>query len=346
MEGFDHLVSSGSIGGAITEKGWLWSQGSYTDVAVAAGRFGIGSSLYCQYNPGPGLAWTGLSRTVSNKQTLIVGYAINVTTYPWHTFTFYDSGTAQLIVKMDSSGKLYFTNGAGTILTDTISSNTKLKSGKWEFVEIKVTIADSISSDSCIVRINENVVCNLAAGQDTKNTANAYCTYVTWAGCGNNIDDFYLCDNSGSINNDFLGDCRVATLYPTGNGNYSQFVGSDSNSTDNYALVDDPTKNTTDFVTSNVLNAIDSYNFGNFTGSPTTVRGVQVDNYAAKTDVGTRKIKSLMRINSVDYLSNNETTISPTWTIYTDIIETDPSTSAAWQSTAIDSAEFGFKITY
>ena len=55
-------------------------------------------------------------------------------------------------------------------------------------------------------------------------------------------DDLYICDGTtvpGEPVNDFLGDVRVDTLYPNGNGNSSQWVGQDANSTDNYLNVDD-----------------------------------------------------------------------------------------------------------
>ncbi len=42
------------------------------------------------------------------------------------------------------------------------------------------------------------------------------------------VDDTYLCSTSGTLNNDFLGDSQVVTLRPRIDGQYSQFVRSES----------------------------------------------------------------------------------------------------------------------
>lgn len=347
IEGFDHITPT-----EIAEKGWSILIGYYVSWEAPTGRFGFGKSIY--FNQvldwgvygGSEIAST-LSRVVNNKQVLIVGYALYPTLMSGitnHNFLFLDNTTIQLQVKMDLYGKLYFINGSGSILTDTLSSNIRLKFNEWNFIEIKATISNSISSNSCVIKINEQEVCNLAAGQDTQATANSYSTIVKFSGLEVAIDDFYLCDNLGSTNNDFLGDNRVATLFPSSNGNYSQFVGSDSNSTDNYLLVDENPKNTTDYVTSYTLNAIDSYSFGNFLQTATNIKGIQVANHMIKTDVGFRKVTSLVRISNVDYLGT-ETAITPTWVCYTNLFELDPSINDIWQQSAIDNAEFGFKIT-
>ena len=82
------------------------------------------------------------------------------------------------------------------------------------------------------------------------------------------FDDVYLMAGTGD---EFLGDCTVATLLPTGNGFVNQFVGSDGNSTDNYLLVDEQPPSSTDYVGSATTGQQDLYTLTNLTGSGTVL---------------------------------------------------------------------------
>jgi len=51
------------------------------------------------------------------------------------------------------------------------------------------------------------------------------------------IDDLYVCNDQGSTNNDFLGECYVRTLHPTSDAGPND--GTPSTGTDHYALIDE-----------------------------------------------------------------------------------------------------------
>ena len=51
------------------------------------------------------------------------------------------------------------------------------------------------------------------------------------------FDDIYVLDDAGSDNTDFLGDCRVETIFPDADGNENDFTASPAVS--NYLNVDD-----------------------------------------------------------------------------------------------------------
>jgi hypothetical protein len=321
-----------------TSQGWYWT--------TSAGRFNIGNSITTYGN------WHSITKTLSsNYATLFLGFAhynSSSTLTNAALATFYDGSSIQLQVRIDATGKLYFVNSAGTTLTDTLTSSVRLKTNVWKYIEIEATIADSIAGDSCIIRANGVQVCNLTAGQDTKNTANAYTNKIQIGWINSDvyaqyIGDLYLCDTTGTTNNTFLGDVRVTTLYPSGNGNYNQFVGSDSNNTDNYLLVDEATPNT-DYVQEFAVNEIDSYAFTDMAQTPTTIFGMQTNIYATQTDTGTRKITPLTRLDSTDYLGT-EFTMEESYTMHMGIAELNPADSAAWEKADVDGAEFGFKIT-
>ena len=76
---------------------------------------------------------------------------------------------------------------------------------------------------------------------------------------GNAYDDVYICDTTGSVNNNFLGELTVEHLRPASDDT-AQFLGSDANSTDNWALVDEAgTYNGADYVASSTVGQRDLY---------------------------------------------------------------------------------------
>ncbi len=73
------------------------------------------------------------------------------------------------------------------------------------------------------------------------------------------LDDVAVNDTTGSIDNSWCGDGHVIALTPNANGDFSQFVGSDGDTTANYALVNEIPANTTSYVESSVSAKKDLY---------------------------------------------------------------------------------------
>ena len=146
---------------------------------------------------------------------------------------------------------------------------------QWMFLEVKVTFDNS--SGVVQVKGNGKLVLDLT-GQDTQNTANAYANAARIMNINPNttyLDDVYLCDDSGSKNNDFLGDVRVDCLRPNGAGTHTDFTPSTGS---NYENVDEtyPDDDTTYNQGSNVGDQ-DTYNLGALPDPPsgTTIHGVK-----------------------------------------------------------------------
>jgi hypothetical protein len=211
------------------------------------------------------------------------------------------------------------------------------------YVELKALINDTTGTYE--VRINGANVLS-GTGADTRNGATGVITGVSilFARNGQIFDDFYICDSAGSVNNDFLGDRRVDVYFPNGNGNSSQMVGSDANSTDNYLLVDDTNPNDdTDYVQSDVLNNKDTYTFQNMSHTPASISGVMTLANAKKDDAGSRSIAMVTRSGGTDYDGSTQA-LSTSYIYYKQILETDPGTSSAWTQSGFNSAEFGPKV--
>lgn len=69
------------------------------------------------------------------------------------------------------------------------------------------------------------------------------------------------------IADDFQGDCHVDYLVPDGNGDTSQWVGSDSDSVDNWELVDEIPASATDYVEADATDLRDLYAVANLPAS-------------------------------------------------------------------------------
>jgi len=211
----------------------------------------------------------------------------------------------------------------------------------WHYIEVKATIADS--GGTAIVRVDGVEFINYTG--DTKNTANAYITNILIT-CGVNgvevmFDDLYFCNQSGSVNNDFLGDCRIITIRPNGAGALTEWTPSTGS---NYQNVDDATPNDdTDYNATDALNAIDTFAFEDISGSG-TVRAAVLNLVARKDDAATRKIAGVVRVGGANY-AGSDITLASSYAFYQDVREVNPATSIPWAISEINAAEFGYKMT-
>ena len=255
--------------------------------------------------------------------------------------------TVQLVGAVTGSGRAYIRRGGsgGTV----IGTGTKaIYSSTWYYVEAKIFINNT--TGSAIVNIDEVEDINIS-GQDTQFQATDDIT-ILYAGLNANtgssyfyIDDLYMCDTSGSINNDFLGPVMVEGLTPSGNGYNSDFVGSDADSVDNYLLVDEvPANDDTDYIKSDVVSDIDSFAYGNLTGDIGTIHGIKINSVAKKEDTYDRNFKNFVRVSGTNYLSSEydpDTSYNNFFTIW----EQNPDTATGWTESDVNAIEAGITIS-
>lgn len=218
--------------------------------------------------------------------------------------------------------------------------------GTWHYIEVKVKIADSGGT----VELRQDGVTRLTYTGDTQNGGVANVDRIAWAsrinGLAHRLDDVYILNEQGSVNNDFLGDTRCYPLYPNGNGNYSQLVGSDGNSTDNYLLVDEsPIPSSADYVGSATVGDKDSYAFEDLPVSVGTIRGVETRVFAAKTDTGTKQIRALIRRSATDANGADHALADSAYVTFQDMFEQDPHAGpGAWTIANVNGTEFGAEV--
>jgi hypothetical protein len=352
VDSFDHYGSSDFL------KKWTSSRNAAPDSNFPqTGRFGQ--------------AWFGNTRWwrkdfagdgyTANDDVWIIGFAFkhdgpNSTTND-SLVNLMDGGSYQVGLNYDWTNQRFYVQRNGTQIGS--FGNYTMSGAGWHYVEFKVTIHNSAGSIQ--VKVDENNIIGPTSSLDTQNTGTAQATGIRIGsapcnpigGTGDDfwsvyIDDLYVFDGnssgvSGAPNNDFIGDVRIEALYPNGNGNSSQWVGSDSNSTDNYLLVDEhPPNDDTDYTESSTVGNKDTYAFTNCTPASATVYGTQNLTYAKKTDAGARTLKIVERLSATER-DGSAKTLSTSYGYHRDVHDSDP-TGTQWTLANVNAAEFGRKV--
>lgn len=339
LESFDNIATAD-----LAAKGW-----SITGTPAVSGLVARTGPSALQVNANNEFVRRAVAASEEHA-TFIVGSALHVATPATGEVSVValrsDAGaTSHITLSMSSSGGLSVRRGNhGDVV---IGAAGTLATGTWYFIELKVTLSDTVGTID--VRVNGASTLSLT-GQDTKNlgTKTVFDTVLlgnTSTGAPTMYyDDVYVVNGAGTVNNNFLGDLRVRSLAPSGNGTSSQLLGSDGNSIDNYLLVDDPTPDTADYVGSATLDQKDTYAFTDLPDTSGQVLGVQVNALATKTDTGARNLALVTRSGVTDYDSPDAALTNGSNLFVQHLRELDPATAAAWTRAAVNAAEFGVKV--
>jgi len=334
IDGFDHYTTAAQFAYKYNEA----ASSSY--VYLETGRRSGSNAVKLYSSSGY------ITKTLDDQSTWIVGAAVKIASYPngnGALFTFRDNtGSAQACVCVTSGGTLSLLRGTTSGTTLATSSNS-LMTGAWNYIEAKITIADS--GGVFEVRVNGEVWATFSGDtkySSTLSTANA----IKLGGLPSAInawyDDFYICDGAGSSNNTYLGDARVDTIFPSGAGASAQFT--PTGSTNNWENVDESSPNDdTDYNAADTAGYIDSFTFADLSSLSSTILGVQENIIARKDDAGTRLLRGITRISSTNY-EGSDLTLSDSYLVQRQIWEKNPATSAAWTESDINGAEFGYKV--
>lgn len=349
-EGFDWTTTIGNLS---TYNKWLDQLNGNIGNSSVNLRFGTGSGNYWNTNGANNFIRRPFG---SNLASGVLGVALMCATsvnYKGNIFVLFDTtANVQMGLQLNTDGtfSVYRTSNANILGTSTFA----ITGNQWCYIELKWKISDSISSGDVEVYVDGTNILSIAAGSDTKNTANAYATHYALGGDTPTVgsgsttnkywDDHYCIDLTGTTNNAPLGSVRVQTLFPNGNGTHSDFTGSDGNSVNNYQQVDETALNVADYNDGTAVNQIDTYAFTDTVSTTSVVKGAQVNWIANKTDASSRSVAPVVRHSSSDYVGSNQALATNNlW--YAQVYETNPGTSSGWTKSDLDAAEFGLKVT-
>lgn len=305
--------------------------------AVGTGRNGTNGALLQAGNN------VNYFKTFPTLATVILGFALNSagslgSSQPVCALFDSISGSNQITLEFDGTHHVVIKRGSTVLGTSTSTFSQNV----FRYVEWLATIHPSAGVVK--VWIDGILEINLSS-QNTRSSANSSCDQMRFTAQNCIIDDFVILDTTGSApNNDHIGDVRVQALLPNGDGNSSQWVGSDGNSVNNSLLVDEtsPPNGDTDYVTSGTIGDKDTYAYGNLTPTSGTVFGVQITPYMRKDDAGVRSVVSVARLAGVE-ADGPVKPLSTSYAYLFDMRETAPG-GAVWTVADVNAAEFGAKV--
>jgi hypothetical protein len=343
IDSFDHYGTAD-----ITLK---WSAAS-----ASAGTFLISTTGGRRGGGALSLKFDALTRKdLPGSTTLIVGAAIRFGDFGVTQTNYFlvVGGVAgqHIYVGTNLDGSLGVWRRAGTFLSDNVllASTTAgvVQAAVYAYVEVKVTVSATVGKVRILV--NGATVLNLVnintlgfgstVEQASRVTLNA--PYSGASSPATLFDDLYMCDDTGSINNDFFGDVRVDMVLPNADGTYHDFT--PDTGTVHFSRVNEAVADSLSNVASSTVGHKDSYHFTALTGIVGLVRGVQIVDAATKDDAGVRSISHLAK-SGVSESFSTALPLSTDRKLYTTIYETDPATGTNWTQSGINAAEFGVVV--
>lgn len=281
---------------------------------------------------------------VDNKQTVILGFAYFLDNSLDNTdrilCDFRDSTTTQLVIKLDTKNQIKIFRGS--ILINTINIQVSVKT--WQYIEVKVKINNTTGSYE--IRKDGVVLVNIS-GIDTQETANAYINNIrihAKAGAYCYIDDVYILDDTGSQNNNFLGDIKIISVKPNGDGNTFNFNIYPDAGEYHYQDVDDGTQSDDDttYVESTTVGHIDLFNYENISNIG-DIFGIEIYSDTKESDATNYNLKTRLRYSGSENTDGGQA-LTASYAIYKRILDQNPIIAAAWTDMIFNTTEFGVEV--
>lgn len=333
IEGFDHISTSA----VLAVKGWSMSIGG-SAFGVTTGRVSGRAAGFTTGGSG-GSSSSFTKNLPAGQTTTIFGFAINFpgTAFGLVTVAAIGGGCS---IRFNTGEQIALYNNAGTL----VATGATVVSAGWHYIEVKIVAAGASGTGE--VHLNGAVeIASTVSNFGTSHTTVQFLKDTTSIGASVPLyfDDVYVADATGGINNDFLGDVAVETIYPTSDGAHTDFT-PNAGST-HYTQVDENTPDgDTTYVSSSTIGARDSYGLTDLSVVTGQVFAVQGHNYNRKDDIGLRQVKASLRSGGTDYDGATQT-LSTTYSMAsTGIHNVDPFDSAAWTIADVNALEAGVKV--
>lgn len=264
----------------------------------------------------------------------VIGFAVYCPS-AYIGWSIYNSEGIQLTIVPATDGaiKVYRGTSSGTVIA--LSSPGAFIFSTWLYIEFKITIDDAAGEIEIHINGDSENPVIAATGLNTKNQATADMSAMHFS------QTMYITDVFKD-DTDFHGNVTIDTRYPDGVGTHTDMVASYGS---NYACVDENGgANSTDYVETDTIGAIDTYTFADINVDGHVIHAVNHFTAAFQTDAGTVGYTPKTVIASTDYdgVEDNTTTdVVLRWYVQ----ETNPATAAAWTESEINSTEFGVELT-
>ena len=292
----------------------------------------------------------GLRRVFGDDKPVVgVGYAFSLPALPSNSTSvclasFRDNGNAVLCsIMVTSTGQLRLTDGIGTGPVRA-TGPVSIVPGSYQHFECRAAIDDGEASIE--VRINGVTVLN-APGVEVGVVSQAAQVQIGTSGQGAfgfpahmDVDDLYAWDGDGSANNDFVGDKKVYTAFPSSDGPDQDWTPSEGS--DGFAMLDNvPPVDASQYLSAtNGGTGGDRSSFGlaDYPAEIVSIAGLMTATRFWKTDAGNASATvGVISGVSEDVSEEHPLSISPRW--YHDVFEVDPATGTPWLLSAVNAAQ-------
>lgn len=259
-------------------------------------------------------------------------------------------GTAEQVsfwIVPGSAGKSKFRVKRGS--TTLITTANEYTNNFWVYIEWKVILDTTGSNGTVELRVNESVD-GSSSGIDTTNNGTSVANKVQWELVHDNgqwsWDDFYVCDDQGSVNNSYLGDRCVEGKLPTADGNRNQWTPNSGtthfNRVSETATDDDSTYL---FVPNNQDGKVELFVIADLTTIVGTVNAVQISFQCRMDSSGTDKVRLIFRNGGGSEATGPDQTVSSIagYQWFQEIYENDPVAAAAWTVSSFNAMQIGLE---
>lgn len=340
LEDFDDTASGTGVTG---RKPW-WSGSIFTHTT---GRHGTGLLTGDNANRESVLSFGG------TYKTLIMGFACRILDHgsanPYRIMVF-NGGGGLVELRVQHDGAIRFTGVWGQGATSAVGV---LPLNEWRYVEVKFVVDDT--NGSYEVRVNQNTELS-DSGIDTYSSGAVGTSSVNLKGTfgGADVDDIrwddiYVLDDTGGVNDDFLGDVTVYTLRPDGDGNTSGLTNSGGDSINNWSYVDDgATPSSADYVGSKIEGDLDTYTMTGLSSTAFEVHAMQTTIWCEKDSVGLKYMRPIVRTGSTGGAQSDNVgdtiVLTEVYEYYMEPWDVNPDTGVGWTEGEINAIEIGQEV--
>jgi len=329
----------------------FWSSTSFIGGGAAIDQNGRRGG-YCVNSPNwissseSSLTWN--NPNPFDNQVIVVGCA-----FKHNSIGNYGNFLNILSAQGETVGKVYINNTEKLFIqyqpfgtADTLFTTTQLDANTWYYLELKAKMHGSegivqfrLNEELIVDRSGLDTVAYNSSGTQIGGVQFSFAIYGRWW-----LDDIYILDTTGSKNNDFLGDIRIDSIYPSGVGNYTDLTPSAGN---NYECIDEINMDSADYVEGANAGEKDSYAYADV---PTdlddaAIYGIQLRNQVIRTaESDNIKAKGFLRTGSTDYAETTGQSLSDIYKSKIVVWEDDPSDSGDWTKAKINACEFGMEV--
>jgi hypothetical protein len=253
---------------------------------------------------------------------------------------------ATLTLEQDGTLSLYGGNASGTLIGHTTFS---LSTQIWFYIEVQTSFSGTTPiSVTATLKVNGNQLLTGTAstGINAADIIGGSFSGANWHDFGTTnglaaqlIDDLYIVDGTGAINNTFLGDMKIFALYAASDTATIQWTPSAAGT--HFSLVNEaPPDDDTTYVKSNTLNQIDLYNWQPLSAFTGTIPFVHYNLCVRKDDEGTRSFQPVVSgvAQTTTFYPSDE------YNYFLLALDKDPATGLAWTVAQFNVDQHGIKL--